>query len=150
MSASTPLRRALRWAITKGKFGQRFLDRIADAGLIASNEGGHADDAAFAAGVGFTDIVKRPTRSARDLSKAELDHGRDELRAKLNEIQPGIVIFTFKATAQTLLGRFRGNGFVPRLQNKLGSPVFVMPGPTEKKAKADATLDQLRKFVERT
>lgn len=67
---------------------------------------GYEDDAAFAAGIGFTDIVKRPTASAKEVKPAEFKHGRELLKANLAEHKPELVIFTFKKTAQTLFGSF--------------------------------------------
>ena len=80
----------------QGTLGQRFLVRLRDAGVLPSDARGHADDIAFAAGVGFTDIIKRPTESAKDLRAAEYQHGRALLRDKLDAHRPELVIFTFK------------------------------------------------------
>jgi double-stranded uracil-DNA glycosylase len=89
------------------------------------------DDSAFAAGVGFTDIVKRPTKARPRSAHRGAVYGAELLRAKLTVYEPQLVIFTFKQTAEMLLGNFAGNGFVPGL--KLArSEVFVMPGPYEK------------------
>jgi TDG/mug DNA glycosylase family protein len=57
----------------QGRFGQRQLGRY--AGLFKRPaEGSHIDDEALAAGIGFTDIVKRPSRGERDVSAAEIAH----------------------------------------------------------------------------
>jgi hypothetical protein len=66
------------------------------------------------------------------------------LESKLNTLKPGLVIFTFKKSAEVMFGRFRGNGFEPDL-NIAGADVFVMPGPYEDAAKAAATLTKLSK-----
>jgi len=68
-------------------------------GLLDGGQRGFEGDAAFASGVGFTDIVKRPTRDAAALSAAEFEHGRRLLMAKLEAQRPELVIFTFKKVA---------------------------------------------------
>jgi TDG/mug DNA glycosylase family protein len=128
----------------QGRLGQGFFARLRQAGVLPATLDGYEDDVAFAAGIGFTDIVKRPTPSAKDVKPAEFSHGRQLLEAKLNEHKPELVIFTVKKTAQTLFGTFAGNGFVAGL--KLAhSDVFVMPGPYEDAGTAKATMKQLAK-----
>lgn len=126
----------------QGPLGQSFFARLRHAGLVSSTFDGYEDDAAFADGIGFTDIVKRPTSGAREVKPAEFAHGRGLLEAKLAEHNPELVIFTFKKTAQTLFGPFAGNGFLPGLE-LAHSEVFVMPGPYERAGTAAATMKQL-------
>jgi TDG/mug DNA glycosylase family protein len=126
----------------QGRSGRRFLQRLRDAGVIPESKRGEEDDAAFAAGIGFTDIVKRPTASASDLRADEYAHGRELLLAKLGEHRPGLVIFTYKKSATPLLGEFSGSGLLPRT-NLQSSEVFVMPGPYESAATAALTLGTL-------
>jgi hypothetical protein len=52
----------------QGRQGQRFFARLPGAGVIEAARDGFDDDAAVAAGVGFTDVVKRPTPRADELS----------------------------------------------------------------------------------
>jgi hypothetical protein len=42
---------------------------------------GYEDDALYAKGVGFTDLVKRPTARASDLGREEFEYGRGILLA---------------------------------------------------------------------
>ena len=130
----------------QGNTGRTLWRRLRAVGLLPDDFEGYEDDAAFAAGVGFTDVVKRPTASASDLSRSELEHGLADLEAKLAEAGAPLVIFAFKKAATTLLGHFAGNGFVSGL--RVGaSDVFVMPGPYERSETAEATLDELRQRV---
>jgi double-stranded uracil-DNA glycosylase len=130
----------------QGRAGQRFLARLRAAGVIGDAERGSEDDAAFTSGVGFTDIVKRPTRAAKELRAEELRHGRELLREKLTRVRPRLVIFTYKAAATAMFGEFAANGFVPGLA--VGdAPGFVMPGPYEAKATAERTLAALSQAV---
>jgi TDG/mug DNA glycosylase family protein len=133
----------------QGDAGQRFLGRLRRAGVLSASSRGHEDDAAFAVGIGFTDIIKRPAKSAKELRSDEYEHGRPLLAAKLEAFRPEFVIFTFKETAKKLYGRFDGNGFMPDLQ-LADSEVFVMPGPYEDKHTAAATMRTLAARFQRS
>jgi double-stranded uracil-DNA glycosylase len=126
----------------QGRAGQRFFERLRTAGVMPAAPRGAEDDVAFAAGIGFTDIVKRPSANAKALPAAEFEHGRELLASKLAAHRPRLVIFTYKKTAEVLFGRFAGNGFVPGLR-LVQSEVFVMPGPYESLASAQTTMRTL-------
>lgn len=126
----------------QGRSGQRFFARLREVGVLDHGPGEWEDDAAFNAGIGFTDVIKRPTPSAKGLPEAEFAYGKTQLLEKLRLYQPRWVFFVFKKSAETLFGRFPGNGFVSGL--RLGeSQVFVMPGPMEAVASASNTLNSL-------
>lgn len=130
----------------QGRTGQALWRRLRSVGLLPARFDGYEDDAALAAGLGFTDVVKRPTRSATDLRPNELEHGRAVLEAKLAAAAVPLVIFAFKKAATALFGPFPGNGFIGE---RIGpAEVFVMPGPYQAAASADATLVKLRRWVE--
>src|SRR4051794_40840432 len=57
----------------QGQLGQAFFGRLRRADLLP-RVAGWEDDSAFGGGIGFTDIVKRPTRSAAEISPEELDY----------------------------------------------------------------------------
>ena len=104
------------------------------------------DDEAFNRGVGFTDIVKRPTTSASMVSAAEFDYGTEMLHSKLRLWSPPLLVFAFKGAATRLYGSFQGNGFVSSL--RVGtSDVYVMPGPYEPRISADVVLNSLRGWL---
>jgi len=130
----------------QGNLGQRFFSRLHQAGVVPSGRGGWQDDEALAAGVGFTDIVKRPTERASQVRLDEYEHGQELLEAKLKQCRPQLVIFTFKATAEKLFGSFSGNSFVSGLR-LAHSEVFVMPGPYESADTASKTLNELAAYL---
>jgi double-stranded uracil-DNA glycosylase len=132
----------------QGQVGKRFWQRLRDVGLLDDRDFDFEDDAAFAAGVGFTDIVKRPSARADDLEDDEFEAGRYQLVAKLERYRPGLIIFTFKKTAVKLIGQFAGYGFVPHLE-VAGIPAFVMPGPYERADRAEVALSELREYLRR-
>lgn len=130
----------------QGRIGRRFWQRLQQAGAIEATRSGREDDAAFLAGIGFTDIVKRPTARADAISAAEFEHGRELLVEKLRRHRSALLIFTFKKTATTLLGPFKGHGHRPELEFA-GAQVFVMPGPYERTDRVAAALEQLRSLL---
>jgi TDG/mug DNA glycosylase family protein len=133
----------------QGRLGRLFLGRLRRVGLLpADAPGGHEDDALFAQGVGFTDIVKRATARAHDLRPEEFAHGRVELLRKLTEVDAPLILFTYKRTAEVLFGRFAGAGLVAG-QDVLPGEAFVMPGPYAPGPQVDATLAQLLPLTRR-
>jgi TDG/mug DNA glycosylase family protein len=125
----------------QGRQGQRFFTRLKAAGLLRVAIGDFEDDAAVRAGLGFTDIVKRPTARAAEVTAAERTHGAALLANKLATVRPPVLIFPFKDAAVALVGSFTGNGWLPVRFS--GAELFVMPGPYEAKATADLTVASL-------
>jgi double-stranded uracil-DNA glycosylase len=130
----------------QGRLGQRFYGRLRDAGLLADSFiEGLEDDSLFDVGVGFTDIVKRPTKRASALLPQEFEHGRSLLEQKLQTYKPRLIIFTFKKTAEVLLGSFSGAGLRPAALE--GIDAFVMPGPYAPKTETAPLLAQLAQLI---
>lgn len=127
----------------QGVVGQRFFGRLAHVGVIDPSAPGWEDDAAYAAGIGFTDCVKRPTSRANGLRPGELEHGREQLEAKLGDLGVRRVLFTFKRAATSLLGPFDGHGLLANV-TLAGAEVFVMPGPMENSERVERVLQALR------
>lgn len=125
----------------QGRLGRLFFGRLGQAGVFTNSGGQHDDDAAFAEGIGFTDVVKRPTVGAGEVTAAELQHGRCLLEAKLDDLGGPALIFPFKKAAVALLGRFAGNGW--HQKQFAGCAVFVMPGPFENRESASLTIATL-------
>lgn len=126
----------------QGRVGQTFFRRLAEAEILPEGES-FEDDRAFASGLGFTDVVKRPTPRATDVADEELEHGKELLEAKLREHEVPRVLFTFKGAAEALLGRFDGHGLRPETP-LAGAEVFVMPGPYEARDRVTQALHALR------
>jgi TDG/mug DNA glycosylase family protein len=128
----------------QGQFGKRFFARLTGAGLLPDGDG-FEDDQAFAADIGFTDVVKRPTTRETGLRLGELDHGRELLEAKLAPLAVSRILFTYKGAAKALLGPFQGHGALPG-RPLFGAAVFVMPGPMERTDRVVLALRQLRNW----
>jgi TDG/mug DNA glycosylase family protein len=125
----------------QGRLGKRFYGRLRQVGLLPDAHDGFEDDALFERGVGFTDIVKRATARAHELRPAEFEHGRFLLLDKLERYRPGLVIFSYKKTAEVLLGSFAGHGERPSPIE--GVRLFVMPSPYAAAGVVDPALRDL-------
>jgi TDG/mug DNA glycosylase family protein len=132
----------------QGRLGKLFFSRLRQAGVLSGSAARFEDDRAFASGIGFTDIVKRPSGRAHHLRSDEFEAGKAALVAKLERDRPGLIIFTFKKTATVLCGRFAGHGFGAEIE-VAGIRGFVMPGPYEKRELVDHALAELRAYWRR-
>jgi TDG/mug DNA glycosylase family protein len=125
----------------QGTLGKRFFGRLRQAGVLDGSTVEFEDDALVEAGVGFTDIVKRPTPSADLVSAEERRYGTELLARNLTEVRTPALIFPFKDAAVALVGSFAGNGWLK--QRFGGARLFVMPGPYESSATARPTVASL-------
>ena len=103
-------------------------------------------------GIGLTDIVKRATHDAAELSNAEFAAGRLALRAKLEETAPRAVCFVGKLAYQQYSGR-RRLPFGQQPERIGDSAVFVMPSTSglvnQLHAERLRCLDEVRRFLGR-
>jgi len=125
----------------QGSLGQRFFAGLAEAGALPPGHG-FEDDRAYAAGLGFTDLSKRPTARAAELPEEELRRGRSLLEERLRGIESPRIIFPFKKSAVVLLGRFDGFGLINR--RLFGAEVFVMSGPMAPSEHRRQAISELR------
>lgn len=122
--------------------GNRFWPAALAAGIVAR------DRDAYAAwrdhGVGFTDLVKRATVKASELSTAELEAGVARVRALVEWLQPGAVCLLGVTGARVAFGPDARAGWQPEPFG--GRPIYVMPNPSGANAHArlPALVDHLR------
>jgi TDG/mug DNA glycosylase family protein len=127
----------------QGKVGQRQVRRLVDAGLFTvSSDELFFEEAAVRAGVGFSDLVKRPTAREGGVSAAERAHGRALLESELAARNVGLVICVFRHPVEALLGSSVAAGYQAR-RTSWGAPVFRLPGPFEERERARAVMDSL-------
>ena len=131
----------------QGKLGRRLWKRLESVGLLTGAVPGQEDEALVAAGHGLTDLVKRVTASADELSADELRAGGDALHAQVREWRPGLVLFAFKAAAVNALGK-RDVSAGP-CGEIAGARAFLLPGPYTKTGEADRVYEELRRLVSR-
>jgi len=132
----------------QGPVGRRQLGRIADALGWDVPPDGFFEEVGLAHGVGFTDIVKRPTPREVGVNAAELAHGRDLLGIKLAAHHVGLVIAVYRQPVAALLGA-EGKPGVQPTRTSWGARVFRMPGPYERPAKAGEVMRELAGLVGR-
>ena len=131
----------------QGRAGHRQLMRLVEAGIIGQPENGQFEASALAAGIGFTDLVKRPTRSERDVTAAaELAHGKRKLEVALADRGIPLVICVFRHPVDALLGRSEAPG-LQSARTVWGAAVFRMPGPYAPKDDASAVMSTLPKLL---
>jgi mismatch-specific thymine-DNA glycosylase len=95
--------------------------------------------------IGLTNIVDRPSRSASDLSSAELVAGGKVLRAKLARYHPRVVCFNGKRIYEVFSGRPCSLGLQP--ESRGATQLFVMPSTSARTA-AYQRADKLRFFLD--
>jgi TDG/mug DNA glycosylase family protein len=122
--------------------GNRFWPAALAAGLATrERDPRHAVEAH---GLGLTDLVKRPTRRADELAVDELRRGRRRLERLVRWLRPGAVC----VVGLTGWRQATGTGAVagPQREPLGGSPLYLMPNPSGRNARADVggLADHLR------
>ena len=101
----------------------RFWPAALAAGVVSrARDPRHA---LVAHGIGMTDLVKRPTRQAAELSAAEYTEGLARLERLVERLQPGSVCFVGLAGWRAAVDRRAAPGLQPRPIG--GRPAYVMP-----------------------
>lgn len=105
----------------------RFWTIIEQAGITSRRYRAEEDRDLLQLGIGFTNIVARPTKTAAEITAAEYAEGRERLREKIQRYRPRCVCFVGKGVYEA----YRNNknvewGFQP---NSLveGVQEFVAP-----------------------
>jgi TDG/mug DNA glycosylase family protein len=118
----------------QGRLGKRFWTRLQDARIVGPLPTGHEDDAAFQAGFGFADLIRRPTRGAHEIAPPEWRDAAVDLAARLAPARGAVVVFVF-ARARDEAGTFlRRSGWVTE----------AMPGPYAPREEVDRRMRELR------
>lgn len=110
--------------------GNPFWRLLHAAGLTPAPLAPDEDRTLPALGVGITNVCPRATRSAAELTRAELRAGADDLRAKVLALGPAIVAIVGVSLYPLLVpgGRERGPG--AKRARLAGARVFVLPNPS--------------------
>lgn len=78
-------------------------------------------------GYGLTDIVKRPSRGARDLKAPEYTAGRKRLARLIRHFKPRAVCFNSKTAFEGFFGKGTCHRFGLQAVRLADRPVFVLP-----------------------
>lgn len=117
----------------------RFWEALRRSGMVDGEVTADLDHTLLDQGIGFTDVVKRPTSQASKLSAEDFRRWAPVLKEKLVEYQPLIVCFH----GLMAYGNYLRYGEGTRVKPALGlqdrgidtSAVFVVPNPSPANAK---------------
>lgn len=133
----------------QGTLGLRQMKRLAAAGVFELADGETTfEEQALNAGVGFTDLVKRPTVGEKDLESTELALGRQLLADKLAIRRPAVVVCVFRQAVRALLGTEGPPGIQPTTA-PWGGKVFRMPGPFAPTGSVGPVMAELNSVLQR-
>lgn len=112
--------------------GNLFWPAMRAAGLVPAASGpGEEAWLCRELGIGFTDVVKRPTGGIDEITEPEWREGAERLRALLRRFRPGAVCFVGLRGARAVLGPGTRPGPQPPLE---GVPCFVVPATSGRQA----------------
>ena len=112
--------------------GNLFWWALYQSGLVSRPMGPDDDATLPEMGIGFTDLVKRPTNSASDLALDEFKQGAQNLLKKLRRYRPRIVCFNGLTGYANCFGEAARPG---RQQRTIGSSrVYVVPSTSRRNA----------------
>lgn len=128
----------------QGALGKRLWSRLEAIGLLGDAGSPWEDERWQAEGYGLTDVVKRPTPSAKEVADDEMALGGELLRATLTTWKPGLILFPFLASAEAVLGDKPSPGPGPAVD---GIPTFRLAGPYASTADVDDNGRQLSELL---
>lgn len=135
--------------------GNPFWRLLHAAGLTPELLRPEDDRRVLEVGLGLTNVCPRPTRSAAELTRAELDRGVRALRAKVEALRPAVVVLVGVTLARAVLAASGERGPGPRTERLGGARVYVLPNPSGRNAafpgfeQKRAWFAALREFLER-
>lgn len=83
----------------------RFWKIIHEAGITDRRYRADEDGDLLQLGVGFTNIVARPTKTAAEITKEEYEQGAEVLKEKIRRFKPKAVCYVGKGVYEQLTGR---------------------------------------------
>jgi TDG/mug DNA glycosylase family protein len=122
--------------------GNQFWPMLFESGVVPEPFNYPDDRRIIEFGIGLTDLVKRPTKGAEDLTRQDFAEGRFVLSQKLEEFAPRVVAFNGKLVYDQFAQRKCKYG----LQKELlyGAQVYVLPSTSGQNAQGKS--DKLKHF----
>ena len=108
----------------------RFWDLLAASGLTPRRFHFEEDRLLLGLGIGVTDLVKRPTRSAAEVTAAEYREGVRRLRGMVAALEPRVVCYNGKGVYLLAAGLASAPWGVQAGQVAPGVTDFVVPSPS--------------------
>ncbi|MFZ2059621.1 MAG: mismatch-specific DNA-glycosylase [Candidatus Binatus sp.] len=91
----------------------------------------------------LTNLCSRATRSAAELSTAEMIAGREVLARKIRRLRPRVVAFVGVSIYRRFFGVAQGQGAGPKKEQIFSARVFVLPNPSGLNASYPGFKDKL-------
>jgi TDG/mug DNA glycosylase family protein len=119
-----------------------FWPMLFESGVVPEPFDYHDDKRVIEFGIGLTDLVKRPSKTTEELSRADFAEGRIVLSQKLEEFAPRVVAFNGKLTYEQFAQRKCKFGL--QKEPLYGARVYVLPATPS--AEADKKSEKLQHF----
>ena len=97
-------------------------------------------------GIALTNLCPRTTRTAAELTRAEIARGHAALARKIAAWRPAVVAFVGVSLYRTYFGAAAGPGPGPKRETIERARVFVVPNPSGLNASFPGFEDKLRWF----
>jgi TDG/mug DNA glycosylase family protein len=97
-------------------------------------------------GIALTNLCPRTTRTAAELTRAEIARGHKALARKIAAWRPAVVAFVGVSLYRTYFGAAAGPGPGPKRETIAAARVFVVPNPSGLNASFPGFKDKLRWF----
>jgi mismatch-specific thymine-DNA glycosylase len=123
--------------------GNPFWEFLFESGLTTERLCPEDDHRILDFGIGLTDVVKRWSRSAGELSAREFRDGAAQLADKLKRIAPQVVAFNGKVAYEKFCGRAARLGW--QKERIAGARLFVLPSTSPRNARMPRA-EKLRYF----
>jgi len=112
----------------------RFWKALNESGIVGTKLSTETDYKAIYYGIGFTDLVKRPTPQVKDLTSKDFQQWVPRARELLLEYQPLVVAFQGVMAYKFFHRHTEGPNISPKLgiqEGKIGhSLIFITPNPS--------------------
>ena len=113
-----------------GRPGNRFWKALHASGFTTRLLSPFEDRTLLDLGLGITNLCPRTTRTAAELTRAEIARGRAALARKIARWRPAVVAFVGVSLYAMYFGRATGGGPGAKPDLISGAPVFVVPNPS--------------------
>jgi TDG/mug DNA glycosylase family protein len=123
--------------------GNPFWRLLHAAGLVPEPLTCEDDARVVEFGLALTNIVKRATRSAEELTPADYARGRRRLATTITRVQPSIVAFVGTTVYRRFIGPGASGGCGAKPERLGGSRIFVVPNPSGRNAAYPGFQDKL-------
>lgn len=110
--------------------GNRFWRLLETAGITDRRYSPDEDAELLALGIGFTNIVARPTRRADELTRDEIREGAAMLREKIARYRPAAMAYTGVGVYRWLRGSSRPSWGIQPEPVVAGTVDLVLPSPS--------------------